>query len=338
MNKISKKTNFVGVDISKDTLDLFLIDDQHSRTGHEKNVSNDISGFESIEKWISSKNMKISDCVFCLEHTGNYGLLLFAWLEQKDVVYCVEPAIQIKRSIELTRGKNDAVDAKRIAEYVYANKHKLNPFKLPAEVIIQAKQLLTYRDQLVRIRTSLKNSLKSHQQYENITQLKLSEEIKKQIQENNSRILNTENEILRIIGNNQEIKRNFDVIRSVKGVGLLIAAYMIVTTNNFTSFSNGRKYACYAGVAPFEHSSGSSIKGKTRVSHLANKKIKTLLSNGAYSAIKHDPELKNYYKRKIAEGKDNNLIINAIKCKMINRIFAVQKRQSKFIDIYQHNF
>ncbi len=79
---------------------------------------------------------------------------------------------------------------------------------------------------------------------------------------------------------------------------------MLVTTNNFTGFENGRKYACYSGIAPFEHTSGTSIKGKTRVSNLANKKMKALLSNGANAAYKWDPELKTYYKRKIAEGKE----------------------------------
>jgi len=113
---------------------------------------------------------------------------------------------------------------------------------------------------------------------------------------------------------------------------------MLVTTNNFTGFENGRKYACYSGIAPFEHTSGISIKGKTRVSNLANKKIKALLSNGANSAYKWDPEMKKYYKRKIAEGKDHKLVINAISCKLVNRVFAVIKRQTPFVVTYKQNF
>ena len=109
---------------------------------------------------------------------------------------------------------------------------------------------------------------------------------------------------------------------------------MLVTTNNFTSFENGRQYACYSGIAPFENSSGNYL-GKTKVSHLANKRIKTLLSNGANSAYKCDPEIQAYYRRKINEGKPHSLVINSIKCKLVNRIFAVVKRGTPYVNIYQ---
>ena len=109
---------------------------------------------------------------------------------------------------------------------------------------------------------------------------------------------------------------------------------MLVTTNNFTSFENGRKYACYTGIAPFENSSGK-YQGKTKVSHLANKRVKVLLSNGANSARKWDPELRAYYARKIDEGKEHKLVINSIRCKMVNRVFAVVKRETPYVNTYQ---
>jgi transposase len=134
------------------------------------------------------------------------------------------------------------------------------------------------------------------------------------------------------------MSKSFRLAMSVKGIGPIIAAMMIVTTNNFTSFENGRKYACYAGVAPFGHTSGSSCRGRSKVSFLANKKIKTLLSNGAQSAIRWDPELRVYYQRKKREGKEHKLIINAVSCKLVNRIFAVVKRQQPYVTTYQQNF
>ena len=133
------------------------------------------------------------------------------------------------------------------------------------------------------------------------------------------------------------MKKNFDLATSVKGIGFVIAAFMLVTTNNFTSFENGRKYACYSGIAPFENSSGK-YKGKATVNHLANKKIKALLSNRANSAYQWDPELKAYYARKAKEGKEHQLIINSIRCKLVNRVFAVVKRQTPYVNIYQQRF
>ncbi|MDQ6481665.1 transposase, partial [Dyadobacter sp. LHD-138] len=87
----------------------------------------------------------------------------------------------------------------------------------------------------------------------------------------------------------------------------------------------------------FEHSSGSSIRGKTKVSPLANRKMKALLSNCASAAIQHDPELKLYYQRKITEGKAKMSIQNAIKAKLINRVFATVARKSKYVPIMQYS-
>ena len=339
MNKLIKKKHFMGVDISKDTLDLSLLDEETYGAFQDKKIENSLKGFDKIIKWLDKQNKKLENCLFCMEHTGTYGLLFFAWLSQKGIDYCVEPGMQIKRSLGMTRGKNDKVDARRIADYAYTNRAKLKTFELPSTLIIQAKQLLTYREQIIRIRTSLKNSLKSHKQYQELSGLKeITNRITEQIQQYDKQIDDIEKQIIELFKSDPQVKKNYEMAISVKGIGLVITAFMLVTTNNFTGFENGRKYACYAGIAPFESTSGSSLKGRARVSHLGNKKIKALLSNGANSASKWDPQLKAYYKRKIDEGKDHKLIMNSISCKLVNRVFAVVKRQTPYAKIYEHNF
>src|SRR5258708_17405754 len=84
--------------------------------------------------------------------------------------------------------------------------------------------------------------------------------------------------IEKLIESDNGLKVNYDLVQSVQGIGFVTAVHMLIVTENFSRFSNPRKFACYAGVAPFEHSSGSSIRGRTKVSHLANKKIKSLLT------------------------------------------------------------
>lgn len=339
MNKLLKKMNFIGVDISKDCLDLSLIQETTYGTFHDKKVDNSFKGFDNILEWLTKKKVNPEDCLFCMEHTGTYGLLLFAWLSKMGFDYCVEPGLKIKQSLGMARGKNDVVDARRIADYAFTCKAKLKLFALPSTLIIQVKQLLTYRDQIVKIKSSLMNSLKSHELYQKISGLKsISEQINVQIEEYENRINQVEKQIIDVISSDPEMKKNFELATSVKGIGLVIAAFMLVTTNNFTGFEDGRKYACYSGIAPFEHTSGSSIKGKTKVSHLGNKRMKTLLSNGANSACTWDPEIKTYYKRKLNEGKEHKLIINSISCKLVNRVFAVVKRQKPYVNIYQQNF
>jgi len=336
MDKITKKKDFIGIDISKDFIDCALLNEDHLGSFKDKKFENCLSGFESMEKWVLKNKVDFKKSLFCMEHTGTYGLLLFAWLSQKDFDYCVEPALKIKRSLGMTRGKNDKVDARRIADYALTNKAKLKLFSFPLEEILQIKQLLTYREQLVRIRTSLKNSLLSHKQYEEITRKNyVSQDIKDQINEYNKRINEIEKEIIASIESDQKLKKNFDLATSIKGIGLVIASLMLVTTNNFSGFEDGRQYACYGGVAPFDHTSGTSIRGKTVVSHLANKTVKTMLSRGANSAVTWDPEIRSYYHRRISDGKDHKVIINAISCKLINRVFAVVKRQTPFVITYQ---
>jgi transposase len=99
------------------------------------------------------------------------------------------------------------------------------------------------------------------------------------------------------------------------------------------AFKNWRKFACYCGVAPFEYKSGSSIKGRTRVSHLANKKIKALLNMAALTAKKNDMEMRAYYDKKVKEGKNKMLVLNSIRCKIISRAFAVIQRNTPFVNV-----
>jgi transposase len=338
MDQFTKKKYFIGIDISQDHLDVALLKAEELDVFKDKKVDNSFTGFAVIQNWLLKQKVKLEDCLFCMEHTGAYGLLLFAWLSQLDVDYCVEPGIKIKRSLGITRGKNDKVDARRIADYACTNKVKLKPFHMPSGLLLQIKQFLTYRDQQTKIKVSLKNSLKSHDLYQRVSGVhSISDDLRYQIEECDQRIERIDVQIIELIRTDETIKKNFDLATSVKGVGLVIAAFMLVTTNNFTSFENGRKYACYTGIAPFENTSGK-YQGKTRVHHLANKRLKTLLSNGANSARNWDPELRAYYARKIDEGKEHKLVINAIRCKLVNRVFAVVKRETPYVSTYQQKF
>ena len=336
MSKFIKKKHFIGVDISSATLDLALKKEDGFA---EFKVDNSIEGFSLILEWIENQKLELDDCAFCMEHTGTYGLLFYAWLAKRDVLFCVESGLHIKRSLGMTRGKNDTVDAERIADYAFTHRAKLKPFKMPSPLLIKIKQLLTYREQIVRIRTSLKNSLKSHKKYLAISGLdSVIVQIEEQIAKQDEIIAGIKKQITDIIDGDRELSQNFKLISSVKGIGVVIGAFMLVSTNNFTSFDSGRKYACYAGIAPFEFTSGTSIRGKARTSKFGNKTIKTLLNNGANSAIRYDTQIKKYYERKREQGKDHKVVVNAVCCKLVNRMFAVVKRQSPYVEVYGQNF
>ena len=112
------------------------------------------------------------------------------------------------------------------------------------------------------------------------------------------------------------------------GVGQIISWNMLVKTNEFKTIKTPRKMACYCGVAPFQNTSGTSIFGKSRVSLFADKSMKKLLHLGAMSAIRLDNDLSVYFNRKVSEGKNKLLVLNAVRNKIIHVIFALIKNQT----------
>ncbi len=334
-----KKSVFIGIDVSKDTLDAAIHSTKASEKFIIKQFLNSKEGFKNILSWIKASNYRIEDCFFCMEHTGLYSLPLAVFLYEKGISVSMVPALEIKRSIGIARGKNDIVDARRIAAFAMEKYAKLKLYRPLSESLIKIKQLLSFRDQQRRICSSLKNSRCSHKRYAAETGLdSVVQSLNEQIIEIEKTISLVDKQIAQIIKNDDDLRKNHELATSVKGIGLIVSSYILVTTSNFSNFSSARQYCCYSGVAPFEYTSGTSIKGKTRVSHLANKRIKTLLHNAANSAVLYDAEIRNYFKRKEADGKNEKLIMNAICNKLIHRVFAVVKRQSPYVSLYKEVF
>jgi len=154
-----------------------------------------------------------------------------------------------------------------------------------------------------------------------------TEEIKKML---SREIKSIEKNIHELIEDNKDVHNSYELVTSVVGIGFATAVHFIIATENFTRFENVRKLICYCGVAPFKHESGTSIRGRTRVSPLANKKLKTLLTMAAICAVRFDSGLKAKYHQKVGEGKPKMSVLNIIRAKLIERIFTVVKRGSPY--------
>jgi len=141
-----------------------------------------------------------------------------------------------------------------------------------------------------------------------------------------------EAKITEIVEQDSAIKTNYNLLITVPGIGHLTAVYLICCTNNFVCKITGKQLACYAGVVPFEHKSGISIKGRNRVHQMANKELKKSLHLCALSAIKYYAEFKQYYERKKKEGKHSMSLINAIRNKLVLRIAAVINNQQPYVN------
>ena len=314
---------FVGVDISKDTLDaaLYPAKDRQKDFLHFDNTK---KGLGEMMAWLKTLGVKRSDLLICAEYTGVYTNTLIEFADRKGIALSLNSPLDIKRSIGLVRGKNDAVDAARIAEFAYRRRENLRLYEKPCDAIMKMQYLLTERRQYVRQRTALMNLHSAMGAYETPSGRSRNESAILHIEK---LIKKVEDQLLSVASEDASIKKNFDLVHSVKGIGLINAINTIVYTNNFKSFESPRKYACYIGVAPFDHTSGTSVKGKTQVSKICRTQQKSELSMAARSAIIHDPGLKRYYQRKIKEkggGKSaHGIVLNAIKFKLILRMFAV---------------
>ena len=332
-----KIQHFIGIDISNQTLDVCILSKDNIIS--QMQIKNQMT---FIRKWLielKKKGINEKNSYVCAEHTGRYGDHLRLILEDLEMTYFMVGAREIQRSIGLTRGKNDQVDAKRIAQYCQRFLDKLSPSKLPEEYLKQLKDLFVYRESRVKTRTARKNMLKSYQKsLSSAPQRFILNDLKKEIKRDDKVIKAIEEKMIEIIRENPQAKKNFELIQSVIGMGPITASYLIVITQNFSLFNNARKFASYSGLAPFEHTSGSSIKGKTRTSRLRNKQAKTLLLRGANAAITGKNELSKYYNRKLKEGKNKNVIKNAIAFKIITRVFAVIQRQSPYLQTYGDKF
>ena len=145
-----------------------------------------------------------------------------------------------------------------------------------------------------------------------------------------------EEEMVKLIQSESSLKRNYELCTSVKGVGLILGASLLVCSNNFSKFKTWRQMASYAGTAPFPYESGSSIKRGKKVNEMANKRMKALLSNAAVSNIAHNPEMRLYYEKKVKEGKNKMLVQNNIKNKVLARVFAVVKRGTPYVNVMSY--
>jgi len=325
-----EKKIIVGIDVSKSWLDAHVLSSE-GREGYALRVNNKTEGFVKLIKWIRKQTAVESDqWLFCMEHTGVYSYGLNAFLQDHSIAQSMVNALAIKRSMGVIRGKNDKADARVIAQYAFRFQDKLKEFHLPTESLQKLKIQLSQRERMIDMKRQLDLSMESMETLPlNFTKEARAQnrKLRKQLQKN---IIEMDSVIRATIQSDADLKNQSQLIESVPGIGPQTCAHILVTTQGMKQFSDSRKYATYCGVAPFEYSSGSSYRGKTKVHYLANHKMKSLLHMAALNASVYDPDIKSYYERKKAEGKNPMSILNAIRFKLIDRVFAVVKRNEQY--------
>ena len=321
----------VGIDVSKKTIDAYCY-----QTQVHKEFVNDIVGYKSLIKW-ALKAAKDKSFFYCFENTGYYSLKLALYLTSQDIVYVEESPLKIKRSSGIVKEKTDRLDAELIARYAWVYREELSPSTVKSRSHLELGRLLALRDQLVRNNAGLKGTLKEMKVLLSSSTTDLGcISLKRSIDYIAKQVKSIEKRIEEVLFDDVSMSKNYELLKSLKGIGLVVACQFIYHTGNFTRFDSWRAFSSYCGTAPFKHESGTSIRRRKQCHYLGDRKMKSLLSLASVSAIQHDSELGLYYKRKLAEGKDKMLAINNVRNKLIARAFAVVKRGTPYVVLQQH--
>jgi transposase len=206
---------------------------------------------------------------------------------------------------------------------VIDNQHKLSPSVIQTKQLRKLKLLVGQRKRLIKIRTIMKVPAKELKTLkDNFLSKSIETSSYKMVKQINNEIKVLERQIQETIKSCPDTKYKFGLITSVPGVGKVVAWELLIKTNLFHSICDPRKLACYAGVVPFGFQSGTSINKKPRVSVYADRALKKLLHLSALRVIQLEGEMRNYYLRKVDEGKNKMSVINAIRNKIVARVCA----------------
>lgn len=307
---MNKSTIFIGIDISKDTFDIY-----DPKQGHFQ-FTNNAKGFRSFLKTLSSDHW----CV--MEATGCYHQQLALFLFDKAIRITVMNPLVIKRFIQmkLNQVKTDKSDAKMICQY--GQEQKMDLWHPSPQYVEDCKQLQTITQLYFKQSTAIKNKMHTLQT-RGFNKGKMMSSLKRQLKSilKEIKLLETEMELL-IKTNQQEL---YTKLNTIPGIGKKTAILLIVTTNGFKDFESSRQISSYLGLAPNERSSGSSIRGKTRISKTGNSIVRNHLFLCSFTASIYNPQCKALYDRIVAKGKSKKLALIAVCNKLIKQAYGISK-------------
>jgi transposase len=331
--------SYLGIDVSKSWFDLSLL----AVVNHQKHpmiterFDNNQAGIKKMSQWLTKQHVSLDDnTLLVIENTGIYHRLIWEFCSTHGLPIHIGNGAHIKWSFGIARGKNDIIDSRRLCNYAHKHADELKATPALNPVFIKLKDLMTSRSRLVAQLSSIRSHLKELKLSNNKDTQKLIEQAHKPVLEGLKRsIVLIEKQIRSIIDEDDKIKANYNLLITVPGIGHLTAVYILCCTNNFVDKITGKQLACYAGVVPFQDTSGSSIKGRNKVHKMANKELKKMLHLCALSAVKYYPEFKQYYERKKEEGKHTMSVLNAVKNKIVLRAVAVVNNQMPYVENYK---
>lgn len=309
-----KNNNFFGIDISKDVFDVVKNEKKHNQ------FTNDLAGFKQFFNLLDAN----SHCI--MEATGVYHYALATYLYQNNISVSVVNPLVIKRFMQmhLRTIKTDKADAKQIS--LYGMQTKLVPWKPAESYITESKDIFELISLYIKQRTMLKNRLHSFNSKN--TQKMVKTELSKSIRHLDKAIDKLETKLEMIIKTYHQ--KMYSNLKSIPGLGPKTVLYMILITEGFMKFEYAKQIISYSGLSPTQRTSGSSIRGKSRISKQGNAKLRNLLFMCSFNACKVNKPCKALYERIVAKGKSKKLALIAVENKLIKQAFSIAKSGLKY--------
>jgi len=334
---MQKPEYFVGIDVA--SISFYAAvgkakDGSWNLITNPHKFENEYDSMPRFLSWGQQQQINSQNAVICMEATGVYNEVLAHFLVANGYAIAIQPPLEVKRAFKPVGHKTDPVDSAQIAEYAYRFLDELRYWKPRAELLEQIKTLLATREQLCAQKTAHLNTLKALQR--KVVRTPLAEQVlEKEESQLKLHIREIEKEIERLIDQDPTYRNFVGLILTIPGVGLLLAANLLVTYQANPQYFHPKSLAAFIGICPFQHQSGTSVLAHSTSRHYGPPALRRLLFLAAMSVRMHHPQFRLYFSRKILEGKSKKLIINNIANKLLKIICAVVRTQTPFIYGYR---
>jgi len=316
---MTKYKEIFGVDISKDVFDV------HGNISGHNQYKNDASGFKKFLKELPS------DCLVAMEATGYYHYRLAQFLFKHGVEVSVINPLSIKRFIQmkLAKVKTDKSDSKAICDYALLNEVPI--YNALTDVQSECLQLFRLMDTYLKHRTATKNKIHGEEVL-GIPSKSVYRSLKRNKKHLDKEIKGIDQQLLSLVKEDQQ--QQLSLLKSIPGIGPKTALFLIVITDGFSKFENASQLCSYAGITPTIRESGSSVRGRSRISKVGNRKLRNLLFLCSFNACKHNKACRAIYERIVNKGKSKKLALIAVTNKLLKQCFAIAKSGRPYDETY----
>jgi transposase len=303
----------VGIDVSKATLAVCY---QRGQQLQHLEVSNNKAGFQHLLQACGS------DCLFVLEATGSYYLALAYHLHGRGARVAVLNPLVVKRFIQmhLGKGKSDRKDAQWLLRF--GQQQPVKYWQPDETVVAECRQLEQVSEQLLKQKTMVSNALEALQQHPVVSKMALKQ-LQRPLRLLTEQLQQVEAELLRLL--EQRYATEMTLLCSIPGIGRKTAGQLLLFAGGFARLDNHRQLIAMAGLSPREHSSGSSIRGRTRITKMGGTLIRNKLFMCIFAAKKRNRACQALYDRLVAKGKNGKVALIAVCNKLLKQAFAIVK-------------